>query len=135
MFDLVLTMSVGVLLRLGGAVKKNRLRKKKKKITFWKSKSLSELTKKSYRRHATFVSSDKLLSFLKGHFLFFFDEGFCHFFFVFVLCVFLFVTLCSLCLTVFLPPLPEVQCPSFIDIRNPWRKVMERNCLRFEIFC
>ena len=34
MFDLVLTMSVGVLLRLGGAVKKNRLRKKKQKMTF-----------------------------------------------------------------------------------------------------
>ena len=35
MFDLVLTMSVGVLLRLGGAVKKNRLRKKHtKKILF-----------------------------------------------------------------------------------------------------
>ena len=28
MFDLVLTMSVGVLLGLGGAIKKNRLRKK-----------------------------------------------------------------------------------------------------------
>ena len=76
MFDLVLTMSVGVLLRLGGAVKKNRLRKKNKKSTFWKFKSLSELTKKSYCRHATFVSSDKLLSFLKGHFLFFFTKDF-----------------------------------------------------------
>ena len=52
------------------------------------------------------------------------------------LCVCLFV--CSLLryrLTVFLPPLPEVQCPSFIDIQNPWRKVMERNGLRFELFC
>ena len=29
MFDLLLTMSVGILLRLGGAVKKKRLRKKK----------------------------------------------------------------------------------------------------------
>ena len=50
------------------------------------------------------------------------------------MCVFLFVTLCSLCLTVFLPPLPEVQCTSFIDIWNPWRKVMERNGLIFEFF-
>ena len=34
MFDLVLTMSVGVLIRLGGAVKKKRLRKKKTYILF-----------------------------------------------------------------------------------------------------
>ena len=41
----------------------------------------------------------------------------------------------SLRLTVFLPPLPEVQCPNFLDIRNPWGKVMERSGLRFENFC
>ena len=28
---------------------------------------------------------------------------------------------------VFLPPLPEVGCPIFLEIRNPWGKVMERN--------
>ena len=32
----------------------------------------------------------------------------------------------SLRLTVFLFPLPEVQCPKFLDFRNPWGKVMER---------
>ena len=41
----------------------------------------------------------------------------------------------SLCLTVFLPPLPKVQCLNFLDIRNPWGKVMERSGLRFEHFC
>ena len=41
----------------------------------------------------------------------------------------------SLRLTVFSPPLPEVQYLSFLDIRNPWGKVMERNGLRFEHFC
>ena len=38
-------------------------------------------------------------------------------------------------LTVFLPPLPEVQCPNFLDFRNPLGKVMKRSCLRFENFC
>ena len=40
MFDLVLTMSVGSLLRLGGAVKKKRQKKrrrKKKRIVFFSS--------------------------------------------------------------------------------------------------
>ena len=39
------------------------------------------------------------------------------------------------CLTIvkalFLHPLPEVQCPNFLDIHNPWGKIMERNSLRF----
>ena len=35
--------------------------------------------------------------------------------------------ICSLRLNVFLPPLPEVQCPNFLDLRNPWGKVMERS--------
>ena len=35
-------------------------------------------------------------------------------------------------LTVFLSPLPEVHCPNFLDIRNPWGKVMERSVSRFE---
>ena len=38
-------------------------------------------------------------------------------------------------LNVFLPRLPEVGCPIFFDIRNPWGKVMERNGLRFKHFC
>ena len=31
-----------------------------------------------------------------------------------------------------LPPLPEVGCPIFLEIRNPWGKVMERSGLTFE---
>ena len=38
-------------------------------------------------------------------------------------------------LTVFLPPLPEVGCPIFLEIRNPWGKVMESSGLRYEHFC
>ena len=38
-------------------------------------------------------------------------------------------------LTVFLPPLPEVRCPIFLEIRNPWGRVMERSGLTFEHFC
>ena len=38
-------------------------------------------------------------------------------------------------LTVFLPPLPEVGCPIFLEIRNPWGKVVERSGLTFEHFC
>ena len=41
------------------------------------------------------------------------------------------LSVCSLLryrLTVFLPPLPEVGCPIFLEIRNPWGKVMERSC-------
>ena len=37
-------------------------------------------------------------------------------------------------LTIFLPPLPEVGCPIFLEIRNPWGKVMERSGLTFEHF-
>ena len=40
----------------------------------------------------------------------------------------------SLRLTVFFPPLREVKCPNFLDLRNPWGKVMERSGLRFENF-
>ena len=36
---------------------------------------------------------------------------------------------------VFLPPLPEVGCLIFLEIRNPWGKVMERTGLTFEHFC
>ena len=37
-------------------------------------------------------------------------------------------------LTVFLPPLPEVGCPIFLKLRNPWGKVMERSGLTFKNF-
>ena len=53
-------------------------------------------------------------------------------------CVFVCVYVCSLLryrLTVFLPPLPEVGCPLFLEIQNPWGKVMERSGLTFEHFC
>ena len=38
-------------------------------------------------------------------------------------------------LTVFMPPLPEVGCPIFLEIRIPWGKVMERSGLTFDHFC
>ena len=38
-------------------------------------------------------------------------------------------------LKVFLPPLPEVGCPIFLEIRNPWGKIVERSGLIFEHFC
>ena len=53
-------------------------------------------------------------------------------------CLFVCLSVCSLLryrLTVFLPPLPEVGCPIFLEIRNPWGKVMERSGLTFEHFC
>ena len=37
-------------------------------------------------------------------------------------------------LNVFWPPLPEVGCQIFLEIRNPWGKVMERSGLRQEHF-
>ena len=37
-------------------------------------------------------------------------------------------------LTVFLPPLPKVGCPIFLEIRNPWGKVMERSGLIYGSF-
>ena len=53
-------------------------------------------------------------------------------------CLSVCLSVCSLlryCLTVFLPPLPEVGCPIFLEIRNPWGKVMESSGLTFEHFC
>ena len=38
-------------------------------------------------------------------------------------------------LTVFLPQFPEVGCPIFLEIRNPWGKVIERSGLRYECLC
>ena len=40
--------------------------------------------------------------------------------------------ICSLRLHIFFPPLPKVQCPNFLDIWSPWKKVMERSGLRYE---
>ena len=37
----------------------------------------------------------------------------------------------SLRLTIFLPPLPKVQCPIFLDIWNPWGKSNEKSGFRF----
>ena len=37
-------------------------------------------------------------------------------------------------LIVFLPPLPEVRCPIFLEIRTSWGKVIERSGQRFEHF-
>ena len=46
-----------------------------------------------------------------------------------------FCFICSLRLNVFVPPLPEFQCPNFLDFRSPLGKLMERIDLRFENFC
>ena len=37
-------------------------------------------------------------------------------------------------LIVFLPPLPEIECPIFLNIGNPWGKVMKISGLIFENF-
>ena len=53
-------------------------------------------------------------------------------------CLFVCLFVCSLLryrLNVFLPPLPEVRCPKFLQILNPWGKLIERSGLRFEHFC
>ena len=53
-------------------------------------------------------------------------------------CLSVCLCVCSLLryrLTVFLPPLPEVGCPIFLEIRNPWEKVMERSGVTFKHFC
>ena len=47
------------------------------------------------------------------------------------------LSVCSLLryhLTVILPPLPQVGCRIFLDIRNHWGTVMERSGLRFKHF-
>ena len=40
----------------------------------------------------------------------------------------------SLSLTVFLPPLPKVKCPNFLDIRNPWGKIMKKKVSDLKTF-
>ena len=37
-------------------------------------------------------------------------------------------------LNVFLSPLSEIGCPKFLELWNPWEKVMERSGLTFENF-
>ena len=34
-----------------------------------------------------------------------------------------------------LPPLPKVECPKVVEIRNPWGKDLERSGLRIKHFC
>ena len=41
----------------------------------------------------------------------------------------------SLSLNLFLPPLPKIQCPYFLDFWNPWGKVTKRSGLKFYNFC
>ena len=43
-------------------------------------------------------------------------------------------SLLSCRLNVFLPPLPKVGCPIFLEIRHPWGKIMERSGVSFEHF-
>ena len=56
-------------------------------------------------------------------------KGFFYHFFFFI-CLLL-----RYCLNVFFPPLLKVGCPKFLELRNPWEKILERNGLRFEHFC
>ena len=47
------------------------------------------------------------------------------------------VSVCSLLryrLNVFLPPVPKDRYPIFLEIQNPWGKVMKRSGLGFEYF-
>ena len=53
-------------------------------------------------------------------------------------CLSMCLSVCSLLkyrLNVFLPPLLKVGCPIFVEILNPWGKVVERSGLVFEHFC
>ena len=52
-------------------------------------------------------------------------------------CLFVGLFVCSLLryrINVFLPPLPKVGCPKFLELRNPWGKVMEKSGLTFYNF-
>ena len=56
--------------------------------------------------------------------------------------MFVFLSVClsvrhtfSLYITLFLPPLPKVQCPNFVNFWNPGRKVMESGGVQYENFC
>ena len=93
-----------------------------KKNDFLKIQKLIPAVKRRYCRHATFVSSDKLLSFLKGHF--FLKDFSISYLFLFEVLV---------CLSHFV--LRPVQCRNFLHILNPWGKVMEGSCLRLKKIC
>ena len=129
MFDLVIIMSVGVLISLGGAVEKNRLCKNKQKVYFLKIKKAYLSWQKSYCCHATFVSLDRLLSFLKGHF---FLQRFLPFLICFCfVCLFVCHTLFTFFTGLFAPTFRSPMS-KLLDIWNPWEKVMERSGLRYE---
>ena len=52
-------------------------------------------------------------------------------------CLSVCLCVCSLLgyrLNVFLPPLPEFGCLIFLEIWNPWGKVVKRSGVRFEHF-
>ena len=91
---------------------------------FTDSESLEKSNGKKWSQIWTFLFKNCRKSRHKKKFFFF--STFFHFFFIF----FGFRSF----LTVFLPPLPEVGCPIFLQIRNPWGKVMERSGLRYEHF-
>ena len=52
-------------------------------------------------------------------------------------CVFVCLSVCSLLryrLTIFLHPLAKVGCPKFLEIRNPWGKVVKEVVSDFNTF-
>ena len=51
------------------------------------------------------------------------------------MCVSVFVFTFEVPFKRFFPPLPEVGCQIFLEIRNPSGKVMERSGLSFEHLC
>ena len=54
-----------------------------------------------------------------------------------LICPCIYPSVCSLLrylLNIFLPPFPEVGCPIFLEIQNPWGKVVENCGIRFEHF-
>ena len=83
---------------------------------FRDSESLGKSNGKKWSQIWTFLFENCLKSSRKKKFFFFF------------------FSVLRYCLTVFLLPLPEVGCPIFLEIRNPWGKVMERSGLTFEHF-
>ena len=52
----------------------------------------------------------------------------------FFLTDFFLLYLFTLFLRSFCPHFPKFQCPNFLNIQNPWGKVMERSGIRFEHF-
>ena len=58
-----------------------------------------------------------------------------------IFCLFVYIYfyfICSLlryCLNISLSRIPEIGCPKFLELQNPWGKEMERSGLRCEHFC